>query len=200
MRADAQADLSLRWAHTHFVDFVMSCHIFSWTVVQKSNIKKYFINLTKIYALPPINLLKLRDNCSPTPKVNCNIPGCLLKQYSKKLPGNDTQLAWPCYPPEIVTVWFMVFSTWFFVDSIENNKAWFKKHTRPVNLQFFLTDHLRFFFNRKKVLSQNLRKQFLYWKLHAFYSAILMSCFRHEVNNVKERRNTGDLAPKILTL
>ena len=24
--ADAQADLSLRWAHTHFVCFVMSCH------------------------------------------------------------------------------------------------------------------------------------------------------------------------------
>ena len=27
--ADAQADLSLRWAHTHFVGFVMSRHLLS---------------------------------------------------------------------------------------------------------------------------------------------------------------------------
>ena len=41
---------------------------------------------------------------------------------------------------------------------------------------------------------------FLYRKLHVFYSAILTACFRHDVNNVKKRRNAGDLAPKLLTL
>ena len=41
--------------------------------------------------------------------------------------------------------------------------------------------------------------QFLYEQLHAFYTAILTSCYRHDVNNVKDSRNSGDLAPKLLT-
>ena len=42
--------------------------------------------------------------------------------------------------------------------------------------------------------------QFLHEKLHAFHSALLTSCTRHDANNVKERRNAGDLAPEMLTL
>ena len=36
--------------------------------------------------------------------------------------------------------------------------------------------------------------------IHAFYSAILTSCYHHVLNNVKEARNSGDLVPKMLTL
>ena len=35
--------------------------------------------------------------------------------------------------------------------------------------------------------------------LHAFYGAIVTSYSRHDVDNVKERRNAGDFAPEILT-
>ena len=39
--ADAQADLSLRWAHTHFVGFVMSRLIwFQWSIIPRGAISK----------------------------------------------------------------------------------------------------------------------------------------------------------------
>ena len=97
------------------------------------------------------------------------------------------------------TVWFMAFSTWFFANSFKKNKARFTKHTWSVNLPFFLID-LQDSPTEKRYWARISENQFLYWKLHAFYSAILTSCFRQDVNNVKERRNAGDLVPKILTL
>ena len=50
----------------------------------------------------------------------------------------------------------MVFSTWFFPDSVKKNKARCTKHTWSINLSFLSTDSTEIF-NRKKVLSQNLR-------------------------------------------
>ena len=41
--ADAQADLSLRWAHTHFVGFVMSQLIY----VFKENCRKFSVIIIK---------------------------------------------------------------------------------------------------------------------------------------------------------
>ena len=72
------------------------------------------------------------------------------------------------------------------------------KHTWSVNLAFFLIDPPGFF-QKKKALNQYLRRSFLHWNWHAFYSAILTSCTRHDVNNVTENRNAGDLAPKQIT-
>ena len=65
---------------------------------------------------------------------------------------------------------------------------------------FFLIDTPRFFRQKKMYWARVSENQFLYWKLLAFYSAILTSCSRHDVNNVKERRNAVDFAPKNLTL
>ena len=46
--AEAQADLSLRWAHSHFVCFVMSWLIFTvWEITADSVVKEYSICVFK---------------------------------------------------------------------------------------------------------------------------------------------------------
>ena len=58
--ADAQADLSLRWAHTHFVGFVMR-RLILWSVIilLKSSHLFYARNLFSTFMLKSIKVLKL---------------------------------------------------------------------------------------------------------------------------------------------
>ena len=95
-----------------------------------------------------------------------------------------------CQPRSATTVLFMVFSIWFFADSVKKNKARYTKHTWSVNLPFFLIDTTE---NRYWArISENI----LFALEITCSSAILTSCIRHDVNNVKERRNAADLAQK----
>ena len=75
------------------------------------------------------------------------------------------------------------------------------------NIHGPLTYHVSYCYRPSRILLTEKRywariseNQYLYEKLHAFYSTILMSCYRHDDNNVKECWNSGDLAPKILIL
>ena len=46
-----------------------------------------------------------------------------------------------------------------------------------------------FFQQKKGTEPESQEINFLYEKLHAFYTAILMSCYCHDINNIKESRN-----------
>ena len=67
------------------------------------------------------------------------------------------------------------------------------RHTSPVNLPCFLIEPLVFYHKVKDTEPES--PKIIFWKLHAIYGAILTSCARYDVDNVKERRNAGDFAP-----
>ena len=52
--ADAQADLSLRWAHSHFVGFVMSRHICTGVAPLEPRHKKTWLRIPNLCILQPV--------------------------------------------------------------------------------------------------------------------------------------------------
>ena len=74
------------------------------------------------------------------------------------------------------------------------NKTWYTKHTWPVNFTIFPPG---FFQQKKGTEPESQEIIFLYEKLHAFYTAILMSCYYHDINNIKESRNLVTWPQKI---
>ena len=62
---------------------------------------------------------------------------------------------------------------------MQNIQSW------PFNLPFLLTDPLGFFQQNKGTEHETQKiPKCLFWKLDVFYSSILTSCIRHDVNNV----------------
>ena len=91
--ADAQADLSLRWAHTHFVDFVMSRLMYSFSCILVFRQKqlwcislnmRYFINFT-------LTFLNLQ---SRTPLKDAEVETFDGKWHKKKLTSKRRKKAW----------------------------------------------------------------------------------------------------------
>ena len=111
-------------------------------------------------------------------------PVCTVTEVSKSFTILDISTAGII----LSTVWFMVFSTSFSLIP--------SKRIKPdkQNIQGLLY-YLSFFLilpTEKRYWARISENQFLHWKLHAFYSAILTSCSRHDVNNIKEPWNAGD--------